>query len=545
MSKFQDAVKRRAALLQSLEEDGESDPESPPHSPPEPSHSIQLERHWETAPTTAPSALPSIAIPPRNRVLTLEDDSETDDEFPAAPGVKGTRIDQITRLKSNRGLANHQAWLDDLESAFLADPNRNVSMLVSSNTLTCVATGENSCKWHHTTQQEDESPYDFYTRLTSIGLEIGEEIRKVDFQPRLADWLQRSLIRNNRVGQTLQELLSNAQEVWLTYQTGKPTSRIKTTAAVEAAAEMAEEAGSLPLRYQMTSDAAAKSKDSATSQPQYSSHSPSEPIYPVYSACWRTRWGTIKQTPKKRIGSPVSVPDVGSTDCLRIEQAVDTRGTVRAHGKHLRVPIGLDTYAELDFVSLAFVQGLGLRPCLRQKHNHDLPTIEGAGTALIKTHRVYHLTLEITDRWNRTVSFTRPFVAIDRNPQDSPEFARTPKVEVVTAHRFRTKDLARLGAYVYEIRAHFRPLDTDEEEADQSPLDDINPQPPDLTGLPTTLGKRHWAVFNNRRADRLPPHRQTDHAIELMPDKMPPYQRMYNLSLAELHTLEAILCDHS
>ena len=229
------------------------------------------------------------------------------------------------------------------------------------------------------------------------------------------------------------------------------------------------------------------------------------------------------------------------------------------------MPIGLDTYAELDFVSLAFVQGLGLRPCLRQKHDHSatLPTIEGAGTAYIKTHGVYHLTLEVIDRWNRTVSFTRPFVAIDRNPQDSPvligrpilrdlriviynhdatwEFARTPKLEVVSAHRFRTKDLARLSARVYEIRAHFRPPDL--EEADQSPLNDIDPQPPDLTGLPTTLGKRHWAVFDNRRADRLPPHRQTDHAIELMPDKMPPYQRMYNLSLAELRTLEEYIND--
>ena len=64
-------------------------------------------------------------------------------------------------------------------------------------------------------------------------------------------------------------------------------------------------------------------------------------------------------------------------------------------------------------------------------------------------------------------------------------------MEVVTAHRFRTKDLARLSAHVYEIRAHFRPPDTNEEEADQSPLDDVDLEPPDLTGLPTTLGKRH------------------------------------------------------
>jgi hypothetical protein len=71
MSKFQDAVKRRAALLQSLEEDGESDPESPRS----PQISIQSERHWETAPATAMATpvLTGTAKPPR--ILTLEDDS--------------------------------------------------------------------------------------------------------------------------------------------------------------------------------------------------------------------------------------------------------------------------------------------------------------------------------------------------------------------------------------------------------------------------------------------------------------------------------------
>jgi hypothetical protein len=205
-------------------------------------------------------------MPPCTYVLTLEDDSETNNEFPAAPSIKGTRIDQITRLKSNKGLANHQAWLDDLESAFLADPNRytratmRVALATSYidnrmkerwhaglqryphlrshwrkflrwarlNHLHGEAEYSNNLqRWHSTTQRENESPYDFYTRLTSIGLEIGEEVRKVDFQPRLADWLQKSLIRNNRLGQTLQELLSNAQEVWLTYQTEKPAGRNK------------------------------------------------------------------------------------------------------------------------------------------------------------------------------------------------------------------------------------------------------------------------------------------------------------------------------
>ena len=88
----------------------------------------------------------STAKPPRN--LSLEDDSETDDDFPAAPGVKGTRIDQITRLQANKGLANHQAWLDDLESAFLADPNRYTRATMRVALATSYIDNRMKERWH-------------------------------------------------------------------------------------------------------------------------------------------------------------------------------------------------------------------------------------------------------------------------------------------------------------------------------------------------------------------------------------------------------------
>ena len=36
-----------------------------------------------------------------------------------------------------------------------------------------------------------------------------------------------------------------------------------------------------------------------------------------------------------------------------------------------------------------------------------------------KTYRFFHLKASITDRFNRSFSFVRPFLAVDRGPQDS------------------------------------------------------------------------------------------------------------------------------
>jgi hypothetical protein len=48
-------------------------------------------------------------------------------------------------------------------------------------------------------------------------------------------------------------------------------------------------------------------------------------------------------------------------------------------------------------------------------------------------------------------------------------------------------------------------------------------------------------VFSNQKAQTLPPHRSTHHAINLEPGYNLPYRRIYNLSEFELTTLKAYL----
>src|SRR5947209_17057938 len=48
-------------------------------------------------------------------------------------------------------------------------------------------------------------------------------------------------------------------------------------------------------------------------------------------------------------------------------------------------------------------------------------------------------------------------------------------------------------------------------------------------------------VFSEEKGLTLPPHRETDHAIETIPRKQVPHGRIYNLSEAELHALKAYL----
>jgi hypothetical protein len=48
-------------------------------------------------------------------------------------------------------------------------------------------------------------------------------------------------------------------------------------------------------------------------------------------------------------------------------------------------------------------------------------------------------------------------------------------------------------------------------------------------------------VFSKAKAETLPPHRSTDHAIDLEPGYNLPYGRIYNLSEFELSTLKAYI----
>jgi hypothetical protein len=58
--------------------------------------------------------------------------------------------------------------------------------------------------------------------------------------------------------------------------------------------------------------------------------------------------------------------------------------------------------------------------------------------------------------------------------------------------------------------------------------------------LPAIYGD-FMEVFGKTKAETLPPHRSTDHAIDLEPGYHLPYGRIYNLSEFELRTLKAYI----
>jgi len=279
-----------------------------------------------------------------------------------------------------------------------------------------------------------------------------------------------------------------------------------------------------------------------------------------------------------------------STNSLTVTKALETSGVVHTNKRSSPALFGLDSFAEMDFVSIDFVHSLQLEPCRQRSHNHHVPLIEAAGRTSVKVLGVYHLHCSITDRWGRQFDFTRPFVAIDRDPKDTPillgrpalkdyqivifnsssswEFERKKKVKTVSSSRFQ--QLLQNSSYpIYEIRSCFRLPDMPEtnnnssehlhrieqirEEVNQklniytseSDSDSGNdePLPSHLSSIPKWLWTKYTDVFDQSAAKTLAPHRQTDHAIELKPNTEPPFMRTYNLSPRELEALDEFITE--
>ena len=204
----------------------------------------------------------------------------------------------------------------------------------------------------------------------------------------------------------------------------------------------------------------------------------------------------------------------------------------------------------VDLVSISFVKSFGLEPCT--KHNHVLPKLEGIGQTAPKTYGFYHLRARITDRYNHSFSFIRPFLAVDRDPRDSQvllgrpalkdfkinicneddsfEFERQPRIRKISPKEFARDLLHKDTACCYQVKLAFRP-DLDEE-------DEEDPQECDLAGIPIRIRRKYRDFFNIQKAESPTDHKPTDHAIELKPGTEPPFMRMYNMSPAELRALE-------
>jgi hypothetical protein len=204
-----------------------------------------------------PSARPPVRSTETTTMQARVNDEadEPDSDYPAyAKEWKGIKIDHtITKLKQDGGLANYNLWLGDLRNAFVADPNRfptgatriilavfntdgtirsqhaavaNQDPLlrthwrrflrwVRENTLYGEADRSATLdKWTEVRQGLAESPAAFYSRLVTLAAELDQAVGRDQLLPRLQRGLRNTLVRTARTGQTVQELVYNAQEVW-------------------------------------------------------------------------------------------------------------------------------------------------------------------------------------------------------------------------------------------------------------------------------------------------------------------------------------------
>ena len=207
----------------------------------------------------------------------------------------------------------------------------------------------------------------------------------------------------------------------------------------------------------------------------------------------------------------------------------------------------------VDLVSISFVRSLGMSPCDRIKHQHVIPLLEGVGGSHPQTYGFYYLRMTITDRYNRSFDFVRPFLAIDRDPKDSQvllgrpalkdfkinicnsvdswefEFDRQPKIKTITPRQIALEIASK--AQVFEVRIMFNPEKKEFEidrEAKVFSLDNV----------PERIRLKHEKFFDTHKAETPSLRQTTDHAIELKPGTEPPYMRTYNMSPAELKVLE-------
>ncbi len=77
--------------------------------------------------------------------------------------------------------------------------------------------------------------------------------------------------------------------------------------------------------------------------------------------------------------------------------------------------MGIDTHAEVDLVDIKLVKQLGLKPC----RNKDLPILRAINQQNLPTYGAYNVRLELTDMYGIRRTTLRPYLAIDRDPEDS------------------------------------------------------------------------------------------------------------------------------
>ena len=100
---------------------------------------------------------------------------------------------------------------------------------------------------------------------------------------------------------------------------------------------------------------------------------------------------------------------------IRVTRALTTYGIVSPLSHAVPIKVGIDTHAEVDLVDIKLVRQLGLKPC----RNRNLPILRAINQQNLSTYGAYNLRLELTDAYGVSRTTLRPYLAINRDPNDS------------------------------------------------------------------------------------------------------------------------------
>jgi hypothetical protein len=98
-------------------------------------------------------------------------------------------------------------------------------------------------------------------------------------------------------------------------------------------------------------------------------------------------------------------------------------------------------------------------------------------------------------------------------------------------------EIIKPSARVYTIRLEERPPALPLFNPDPLEEQDIIEPPPDPQDIPECL-HQYLGVFDTRNCSQQATNKYAEHAIELLPDTKPPWQKLFPISPAELKALE-------
>ena len=225
------------------------------------------------------------------------------------------------------------------------------------------------------------------------------------------------------------------------------------------------------------------------------------------------------------------------TQEIWVTKALTTHGIVSPSSHAIPIRVGIDTHAEVNLVDIKLVQQLGLKPC----QNWNLPILRAINQQNLSTYGAYNLRLELTDAYGIRRTTLRPYLAINRDPDDSQVL-----LGMTALNELKVFIDCENGQWQYKLEKSDIRLESYKRfrkwRAPVYALVDINHLIPSeihslVDKLPDSL-KNHPDVFLTQNAEKLAPHRDIDLAIELQPGKEPPYGPIYPLSPWELATLK-------